>query len=222
MVPLTLRVRPHLRSGRRALHTEISPLPPPPHLPRLPRGRRRLPNREPQDTIRTHRARPSLPLSTSDPAPPSLHIYPFRCRLRTTGTLPCSSPSLKTPPGVFTVLPRQGVVPRGASVLLAVRFAPPKVSATLAQFCAIQRNSAQLFERPVSPAEGRSSYHGVTLHSSLNTGAAPVPIELHGAGTEASLIMEHGGDPPPPDHLRRVLFLVPCLKLTNPSRIGGV
>jgi hypothetical protein len=53
--------------------------------------------------------------------------------------------------GVFTVLPRQGVVPRGASVLLAVRFAPPKVSATLAQFCAIQRNSAQLFRRPVSP-----------------------------------------------------------------------
>ena len=66
--------------------------------------------------------------------------------------------------GVFTVLPRQGVVPRGASVLLAVRFAPPKVE----------------------------SYHKLA-QLVLNTGAAPVPIELHGAGCKASLLMEHGG-----------------------------
>ena len=54
--------------------------------------------------------------------------------------------------GVFTVLPRQGVVPRGASVLLAVRFAPPKVSATLAQFW---RNSGAILrnysDAPPSP-----------------------------------------------------------------------
>jgi hypothetical protein len=92
--------------------------------------------------------------------------------------------------GVFTVLPRQGVVRRGASVLLAVRFAPPKVE----------------------------SYHKVA-QLVLNTGAAPVPIELHGAGCKASLLMEHGGTL----HLPTTCVgsaSTATLKLTNPSRMA--
>ena len=53
----------------------------------------------------------------------------------------------------------------------------------------------------------------------LNTGAAPVPIELHGAGCKASLLMEHGGTL----HLPTTCVgsaSTATLKLTNPSRMA--
>ena len=81
------------------------------------------------------------PRSLSPPLTPLLPPYmSIQVSLKNDGDTPMLFSVTQDASGVFTVLPRQGVVPRGASVLLAVRFAPPKVSATLAQFCAILRN----------------------------------------------------------------------------------